>query len=160
MQKTNQFIYHVKGCITEQGYLMLEEGLELYSGQDKEKVEQSPKQPYKPRAKWVKNTGEKPDLPDGTLVKVKWSDGDVMEYKVEDASWYFSEKPVVNILKWKLADDWNNVVDGQAPDIDPSTLVEVKNTKKYGGIKCKAPVRNIGWSRVKKWRYAKEMKAK
>lgn len=64
------------------------------------------------------------------------------------------------ITKWKLADDWNDVVDGQAPDIDRSVLVEVKNTKEYGGGKFEGVVENLAWDMVKKWRYAKEKKAK
>lgn len=129
-----------------------------YTTEEEYLAQQSQKQQYKPRSKWVKNTGEKPDLPDGTLVKVKWSDGDIMEYKVEDSAWYFSDKPTVNILKWKLADDWNKVVDGQAPDIDGETRIDVKwkdSPKTYNEKK--------GWCNfktIKAWRYAKEKKAK
>ena len=121
--KTHHFIYHVKGCITKQGYLMLEEGLELYNGQDKE---QTQKRQYKARAKWVKNTGEKPDLPDGTLVKAVFDEGGVIA-EVDKLRWYIVDHiGQTNIVKWKLADDWNKVVYGQAPDIDGDTLIDIK----------------------------------
>ena len=101
------------------------EGLELYNGQDKEKVERSPKQQYKQRAKWVMNIGSKPDLPDGTLVKAVFDEGGVIA-EVDKLRWSIADHiGQTNIVKWKLADDWNKVVNGQAPDIDGDTLVEV-----------------------------------
>lgn len=154
--RNHDFIYLVEDENQHQ-HLFGEAGLELYNGQDKE---QTQKQQYKARAKWVMNTGEKPDLPDGTLVKVKWSDGDIREHEVENVAWYFSDKPVVNVLKWKLANDWNEVVDGQAPDIEAATIVEVENTKEYMCYKFIGRVSDFEWEAVKKWRYAKEKKAK
>lgn len=158
--KTDEFIYHVRNCITEKGYLMMEEGLEIYNGQDKPKVEQSPKQQYKPRAKWVMNTGSKPDLPDGTLVKAVFDEGGVIA-EVDKLRWSIVDHiGQTNIVKWKLADDWNRVVCGQAPDIDGDTLVDIKwvdgdvlNTKNQRKG-------DISFLYVKKWRYAKEKKAK
>lgn len=157
--KTHHFIYHVKGCITKQGYLMLEEGLELYNGQDKEKVEQSPKQQYKQRAKWVMNTGSKPDLPDGTLVKAVFDEGGVIA-EVDKLRWYIVDHiGQTNIVKWKLADDWNKVVYGQSPDIDGDTLIDIKWVD--GEVFKDYPMRTVvGWPDVKKWRYAKDKKAK
>jgi len=157
---THHFVYHVKNCITEKGYLMLEEGLELYNGQDKEKVEQSPKQQYKQRAKWVMNIGSKPDLPDGTLVKAVFDEGGVIA-DVDKLRWSIADHiGQTNIVKWKLADDWNKVVNGQAPDIDGDTLVEVVCKDEHGRFTTTATKDDLFWGRVKKWRYAKEKKAK
>jgi len=157
---THHFVYHVKNCITEKGYLMLEEGLELYNGQDKEKVEQSPKQQYKQRAKWVMNIGSKPDLPDGTLVKAVFDEGGVIA-EVDKLRWSIADHiGQTNIVKWKLADDWNKVVNGQAPDIDDETRVDVKwNDGEVLNTKNQRKG-DISFLYVKKWRYAKEKKAK
>lgn len=121
-------------------YLVRDRAIELYSKQDK----------------WVKNTGEKPDLPDGTLVKARWSDGDETVGIYNDMAWYISESPQVNIVKWKVVDDWNKVTDGKAPDIDTSSHIEVKNKKEYGGSKYKGNVDDFKWDMIKKWRYAKK----
>lgn len=136
-------------------YLVSDMAIELYSGQDKMQQKAEPQQ-YKPRAKWVKNTGEKPDLPDGTLVTIKWCDGDMFDDVVEDIIWKIGYYPTNNIVKWKLANDWNKVVDGKVPAIDPSTLIEVKNEKDYGGNKYKGKVDDFAWAIIKKWRYAKK----
>ena len=80
--------------------------------------------------------------------------------KVEDAPWYFSDKPTVNILKWKLADDWNKVVNGQAPDIDGETLIDVVCKDEHGRFTTTTTKDGLFWDSVKKWRYAKEKKAK
>lgn len=124
-------------------------------------AQQSPKQQYKTRSKWVKNTSDKPDLPDGTMVKVKFADGSGGKSVVEDLYWGLDILDTDCVVtKWKLADDWNEVVDGQAPDIDDETKVDVKwtdgdslNTKNHRKG-------DISFLYVKKWRYAKEKKAK
>jgi hypothetical protein len=116
--RNHDFIYLVEDE-NQQQYLFGEEGLELYNGQDKE---QAQKRQYKARAKWVMNTGEKPDLPDGTLVKAVFDEGGVIA-EVDKLRWYIVDHiGQANIVKWKLADDWNRVVCGQAPDIDGDTF--------------------------------------
>lgn len=138
-------------------YLVNDKAIELYSGQDKVQHKVEPQQ-HKPRSKWVKNTGEKPDLPDGTLVKVIFKDTNGKRkniWAVESWNWDCSIGCCA-IDKWKLADDWNKVVDAKAPDIDPSTLVEVKNMKEHGGYKVTKRVDELHWDMVKKWRYAKK----
>ena len=140
-------------------YLVNDEAIKLYNGQDKEKVEQSPKQQYKQRAKWMMNTGSKPDLPDGTLVKAVFDEGGVIA-EVDKLRWSIADNiGQTNVVKWKLANDWNKVVDGQAPDIDGDTLVDIKWVD--GEIYKDYPMRTVvGWPDIKKWRYAKEKKAK
>lgn len=136
-------------------YLVRDKAIELYSGQDKMQQKVEPQQ-YKPRAKWVKNTGEKPDLPDGTLVKARWSDGDETVGICNEMAWYISKPPQVNIIKWRVVDDWNEVTDGKAPDIAPSTPIEVKNMQEYGCNKYKGKVDDFAWDMIKKWRYTKK----
>jgi hypothetical protein len=90
------------------------------------------------------------------LVKARWSDGDETVGICNEMAWYISEPPQVNILKWKVVDDWNKVTDGKAPEIDISTLIEVKNKKKHGSSKNKGTVGSFAWRLIKKWRYAKK----
>lgn len=152
----HDFIYLVEDENQHQ-HLFGEAGLELYNGQDKE---QTQKQQYKARAKWVMNTGEKPDLPDGTLVKAVFDEGGVIA-EVDKLRWYIVDHiGQTNIVKWKLADDWNKVVYGQAPDIDGETLVEVVGKDEHGRFTTTTTKDDLFWDSVKKWRYAKEKKAK
>lgn len=154
--RNRDFIYLVEDENQHQ-HLFGEAGLEIYNGQDKE---QTQKRQYKARAKWVMNTGEKPDLPDGTLVKVKLQDGVKANGSVGD--WYWGLDILDTdcaITKWKLADDWNDVVDGQTPDIDGDTLIEVVGKDEHGRFTT-TTTDDLFWDSVKKWRYAKEKKAK
>ena len=152
------FIYCVEDCLDRKQYLMQEEGLAHIQQGEKEMEQASTRTvtEYKQRSEWVKNTGEKPDLPDGTLVKARWCDGDETVGIYNDIAWYISESPQVNILKWRVVDDWNEVTDGKAPDIAPSTPIEVKNMKEYGGNKYKGKVDDFVWDMIKKWRFAKK----
>lgn len=154
--RNRDFIYLVEDENQHQ-HLFGEAGLELYNGQDKE---QTQKQQYKARAKWVMNTGSKPDLPDGTLVKAVFDEGGVIA-EVDKLRWYIVDHiGQTNIVKWKLADDWNKVVGGQAPDIDGDTRVDVKwNDGEVLNTKNQRKG-DISFLYVKKWRYAKEKKAK
>ena len=106
------------------------------------------------------NIGSKPDLPDGTLVKAVFDEGGVIA-EVDKLRWSISDNIwQTNIVKWKLADDWNKVVNGQAPDIDDETRVDVKwNDGEVLNTKNQRKG-DISFLYVKKWRYAKEKKAK
>lgn len=152
-----RFVYLIEANNGEQ-YLYEENSLAHIQQDDKEMEPASTRTvtEYKQRSEWVKNTGEKPDLPDGTLVTIKWCDGDMFDDVVEDIIWKIGYYPTTNIVKWKLANDWNKVVDGKVPAIDPSTLIEVKNEKDYGGNKYKGKVDDFAWAIIKKWRYAKK----
>ena len=155
--RNHDFIYLVEDENQHQ-HLFGEAGLELYNGQDKE---QTQKQPYKARAKWVMNTGEKPDLPDGTLVKAVFDVGGGVIAEIDKLRWYIVDHiGQTNIVKWKLADDWNKVVDGQAPDVDGDTLVEVVGKDEHGRFTTTTTKDDLFWDSVKKWRYAKEKKTK
>jgi hypothetical protein len=149
------FVYLVEAENGEQ-YLFSESGLAHLREGEKEMEQASTRTMYKPRAKWVKNTGSKPDLPDGTLVKCVLEDGQLFTREVGMINWEINVEYCNSIVKWKIKDDWNKVDNDIMPDIDDETVIEVKNHKEDGGTKFTGKRKDFNWCLINKWRYAKK----